>query len=182
MTMRPEILDDVAAGIRLVPFTLDDADDMGRLADEPGVSENTYVPSNRDAGFGLSWASRYVEGWSDGSRAGFTIRSTTDDVFLGFVALVRIEKEERQAEAGYVLTEAARGRGAATAALRLVSEWAFRVAGMERLELHIDPTNESSIRVAERCGYMREGVLRSLYFKEGRRSDTAVYSRLPDDA
>ena len=173
-------LEDEAVGIRLVPFTPEDAGDMGRLADEPGVPENTRIPSERDGDFGSKWVARYVDGWRDGTNAGFAIRAIDDGSFLGFVALVRIEEDERQAEAGYVLTEAARGRGAAAAALRLISEWAFD-EGLQRLELYIDPDNAASIRVAERCGYVSEGVLRSLYFKEGRRSDTAVYSLLPTD-
>ena len=48
-----------------------------------------------------------------------------------------------------------------------------RHLGLQRVELHIDPENEASIRVAERCGYVREGVLRSLHFKEHLRGDTA---------
>lgn len=180
MKLRPEILRDDTARIRLVPFTPDDADDMGRLADAPGVDENTYIPTSRDADFGARWVARYVQGWTDGSNAGFAIRSSDDYAFLGFVALVRIAAEEREAEAGYVLTEAARGRGAATAALRLISEWAL-AEGFQRIELRIAPDNAASIAVAERCGYVREGVLRSLYFKEGRREDTAVYSLLPGD-
>jgi hypothetical protein len=36
----------------------------------------------------------------------------------------------------------------------------------------------SSARIAERAGYRLEGTLRNLYFKEGRRSDVGVWSRL----
>lgn len=50
-----------------------------------------------------------------------------------------------------------------------------------RLELWIDVVNEASKRVAERCGYVREGVLRSVYFKQGRRHDFEIWSRLPTD-
>jgi RimJ/RimL family protein N-acetyltransferase len=50
------------------------------------------------------------------------------------------------------------------------------------VELRITPDNVPSIRVAERCGFVREGVLRSVHFKEELRSDLAVYSRLPSDA
>jgi RimJ/RimL family protein N-acetyltransferase len=46
--------------------------------------------------------------------------------------------------------------------------------------LRID-SNRPSIGVAERCGYTKEGVLRSVYFKEGRRGNFAVYSLLPED-
>ena len=42
----------------------------------------------------------------------------------------------------------------------------------------IDPASE---RVAERCGYTREGTLRSVHVKEGLRSDTGIWSRLRTD-
>jgi RimJ/RimL family protein N-acetyltransferase len=74
----------------------------------------------------------------------------------------------------------ARGRGVASEALRLLTDWGFS-RGLHRLELRIGADNVASQRVAERCGYVREGLLRSLHFKEGRRSDIVVYSRLRSD-
>lgn len=175
------VLEDLDAGIRLVPFTEDDVGDMARLADEPDVYENTYIPADRGPEFAQGWVGRYVSGWTDGSRAGFTIRSIDDDSFLGFVSLPTLELDKAEAEAGYVVSEKARGRGIATAALRLIARWGLSSLGLRRIYLHIDPGNVGSLRVAERCGFVREGVLRSVYFKEGRRVDTVVYSLLPED-
>ena len=66
-------------------------------------------------------------------------------------------------------------------ALRLVTDWALEGLGLERVELRIDVANEPSIRVAERAGYRRDGVLRSLHVKEDVRGDVAVYSLLADE-
>jgi RimJ/RimL family protein N-acetyltransferase len=52
---------------------------------------------------------------------------------------------------------------------------------MERLELLISVENDASKRVAERCGYVREGVLRSLHVKQDVREDTEIWSRLATD-
>jgi RimJ/RimL family protein N-acetyltransferase len=35
--------------------------------------------------------------------------------------------------------------------------------------------------VAERCGYIREGVMRSIHHKQGKRIDASLWSRLPSD-
>ena len=75
----------------------------------------------------------------------------------------------------------ARGRGVAVRALRLVTAWAFEERGMERVELRITSYNLPSLKVADRAGFVREGVLRSVHFKEGKRVDIAVYSRLASD-
>ena len=52
---------------------------------------------------------------------------------------------------------------------------------MVRLELLIGIGNDASKRVAANCGYAFEGVLRSLYFKQGRHEDTEIWSRLASD-
>jgi RimJ/RimL family protein N-acetyltransferase len=101
--------------------------------------------------------------------------------FLGLVMAPRIDHETATAELGYVVAPAARGRGIGSEALRLLTEWALGELGMRRLELLISVDNPASKKVAERCGYFREGVLRSAYFKQGRREDTEIWSRLATD-
>ena len=92
-----------------------------------------------------------------------------------------IEADEGKAELGYIVAPAARGRGVATAALRLLTDWGFSERGLLRLELLISVDNVASIRVAERAGYVKEGVLRSLYVKEAVREDHELWSCLPSD-
>ena len=92
-----------------------------------------------------------------------------------------IDRSEAEVELGYMVARAARGRGAATAMLRLLTAWAFAEAGALRARLVIDVDNAASRRVAERAGYVREGVMRSIAFKNGRRIDAELWSRLPSD-
>ena len=67
----------------------------------------------------------------------------------------------------------------ASRAVRLIVGWAFDTLGLERLEITCGPDNRGSRRVAERCGFCYEGLLRShLAFRGGRR-DTVVFSLLP---
>jgi len=75
----------------------------------------------------------------------------------------------------------ARGRGIASRALRLVSAWALDELGVGRLQLHADVENVPSQRVAERAGYVREGVVRGWIEMRGERRDHLVYSLLPRD-
>jgi hypothetical protein len=51
----------------------------------------------------------------------------------------------------------------------------------ETAELLIGSANEPSKRVAERNGYRREGLFRSLYVKPGLRDDVEIWSRLASD-
>jgi RimJ/RimL family protein N-acetyltransferase len=49
------------------------------------------------------------------------------------------------------------------------------------VRLVIDVANVASQRVAERCGYVREGVMRSVHFKGDVRIDAELWSRLASD-
>jgi RimJ/RimL family protein N-acetyltransferase len=58
-------------------------------------------------------------------------------------------------EVGYWVAAEARGRGVATAALRLLSAWALATLGLRELRLWCHAANWGSRRVAERAGYRR---------------------------
>ena len=86
-----------------------------------------------------------------------------------------------RASVGYWLVPHARGKGLMTHALLLVARWAFDDLGLKRLGLLADPRNAASVRVAERAGFHREGVLRSWSVVNGERVDQVSYSLLPKD-
>lgn len=100
---------------------------------------------------------------------------------LGGGSVYAIDFEQRRAAVGYWLAPPARGRGVATHATRLMARWAFEELKVARLELTCGPDNERSQRVAGRCGFVCECVLRShMTFKGGRR-DTVMFSLLPGE-
>jgi len=150
------------------------------MISDPEIVRHTRVPDDPPPGFAAAWVDRYVAGWQDGSRAGFAIVSH-DGSFLGMAAIVDLDLDGAQGEIGYIVVEAARGRGVAGRALGLVTGWALGDLGLARVELLIDVENAASIRVAERAGYVREGVLRSYHVKGEHRADMVVYSLLPGD-
>jgi RimJ/RimL family protein N-acetyltransferase len=168
--------------IRLEPLAQRDVADALAMCDDDDTKRFTYLPTNADEGWVAGWLRGYEDGWAEGSRAGFSIRDGETGSFLGFAAIVRLDLEQAQGEIGYVVSPQARGRGAALAAVRLLTQWGFDELALLRLELRIDTANAASERVAERAGYRRDGVLRSLAFKEGRRVDTGVWSLLPGDS
>lgn len=163
---------------RLAAAHLEGLADLGHDVD---VQRYTYVPSPWEEGFERTWLARYEQGTADGTRAGFAIVDEDSGDFLGLAALVDIDRQGNQAEAGYIVAPQARGRGVAQRALRLLTSWALEDLGLARVELRITADNVASIRVAERSGFVREGVLRSVHLKQDTRADLAVYSRLRDD-
>ena len=164
---------------RLEPLSRDHLAGLEELVADPDVLRFTRIPSPVPPGFAERWIGGYEEGRRDGTKEGFAI--VDGEAFLGIAVAPRIDQTARTAELGYTVMPAARGRGVASEALRLLTEWAFRELDAVRLELLIGTANAASKRVAERCGYTREGVLRSLYVKPGVREDTELWSRLATD-
>jgi RimJ/RimL family protein N-acetyltransferase len=167
--------------VRLEPFGERHLDELTVMLDDPDLLRFTRVPEPVPEGFAATWLARYQEGRANGTREAFAVVGEDDGRFLGLALAPEIDRDTATLELGYVVAPAARGRGVATAALRLLTDWAFAEAGAERIELLISVENVASKRVAERAGYVREGVLRSAYVKPGRRDDTELWSRLKAD-
>jgi RimJ/RimL family protein N-acetyltransferase len=168
--------------LRLEPFDESHLPALSSLLDDPAVQRFTRVPVPVPSGFARTWLGFYADARKAGTREAFAVLDGEGSAgFLGLALAPRIDRDEKTAELGYVVAPAARGRGVASQALRLLTDWAFNDLRLERAELLISVDNDASKRVATRCGYVREGVLRSLYFKQGKREDMEIWSRLPSD-
>jgi RimJ/RimL family protein N-acetyltransferase len=165
--------------ITLEPLSAAHIGDLEELVTDPDVLRFTRIPSPVPPGFAQSWIGVYDAGRRDGTKEGFAVLD--DGSFVGLAVAPRIDRTSRTAELGYTVMPAARGRGIATEALRLLTEWTFAETGAVRLELVIGVANEASKKVAARCGYEREGILRSLYVTPGVREDTELWSLLAPD-
>jgi RimJ/RimL family protein N-acetyltransferase len=86
-------------------------------------------------------------------------------------------------ELGYIIHNAAdRGRGAASEAVKLFSDYLFETnPDFYRLQLIIEAWNVASWKLAERCGFVREGLLRSAGFGAADPADCFIYCRTRKD-
>jgi RimJ/RimL family protein N-acetyltransferase len=170
----------VSERVRLVPLAEAHLDDVADLLNDPDVLRFTRVEEPPPPDFARRWLERYEEGRRDGTREAFV---AIDDAgrFLGLALAPEIDRVGREVELGYIVAAAARGRGVATGMLGELTRWAFAETGAARIYLIISVDNPASERVAERSGYVREGVMRSIHLKQDIRVDAALWSRLPSD-
>lgn len=128
------------------------------------------------------WVDQATAYWREGTAAPFAVTDAASGAVFGGVGF-RWLGEHGVGEVGYWLRRDARGRGLTTRAIRLVSQWAFDTLGCQRLQLRADKDNVPSLRVAEKAGFQREGVLRAVHFnaRVNRRVDYVMYSLLPAD-
>lgn len=102
---------------------------------------------------------------------------------VGSFGLHRTDWQVPKTEVGYWLRTSATGQGLASEGVNALVDGAFRHLQAQRVELVTDEANTASRRVAERCGFTLEGVLRHAQrAPDGSLRNTCVYSRLPADA
>jgi RimJ/RimL family protein N-acetyltransferase len=139
----------------------------------------TTVPVPYTQSDAREWLAGHSRALADGASIAFAVVEPPADAPLGSIGLTR--HGDSVAEVGYITAPTARGRGLMPRAVALLTGWAFATLGIERVELATHPDNVASIRVAEKCGFIREGVLRSYGVQRGRRVDLVMHSRLPGD-
>jgi ribosomal-protein-serine acetyltransferase len=101
-------------------------------------------------------------------------------VLLGSISLMRIDWDHLRGEVGYWLAAYARGEGHVTRAVRLICGWGFQKLGLERIELLAATANPASQRVAERSGFQREAVMRSVWVGREGRHDMVCFGLLAE--
>lgn len=84
--------------------------------------------------------------------------------------------ERVSAEVGYWLGESLWGRGVVTEALRAVTAEAFKRYEITRLYAVPFADHAASVRVLQKAGYVKEGLMRQSAIKEGRIRDQLLYA------
>lgn len=146
------------------------------LSTDPYVPQTGSLPGNSTPQEAMAWVGRQQRRHAEGAGFSFTIARRSDDVAIGHCGLWLKELDAGRASAGYAIVPSGRGCGYAADALIALTEFAWSVAGLARVELFIEPWNAASIRTAEHAGYVREegNVVRNQK-RGGARRDMVLY-------
>jgi RimJ/RimL family protein N-acetyltransferase len=162
----------------LRPLRKEDGDAVLATMRDPRVRRWLNMPSDPGAAEFATLLRTSRDGMASGDRIDLCVTLHGEDVAVGAVIASRRHRENY--ELAYLAGERGRGRGLMTRAVLLVCDWLF-AQGVGRLELRTHPDNVESQRLAERCGFVREGRERRSIWLHGRREDAFVWSLLPDD-
>lgn len=162
--------------VLLRPFRDGDLPLIAELATDPHIPAITTVPSRYTDSDGRAYLARQYRRLTEGTGWSFAIAALADDRALGQIGLWLPHPATGRAMAGYVVAPSARGRGVATAALLALTDFAWTLPELYRVELYIEPWNAGSIAVATRAGFTREGLLRSHQEIAGTRRDMLLFA------
>lgn len=101
-----------------------------------------------------------------------------DDTMLGVIGHYRIKPEHYRAEVGYMILPEYHGKGITTEAVQCVVDYGFNTMQLHSIEGVIDPENEASERVLQKCGFVKEAHFKENEYFDGKFIDAVVYSKL----
>jgi RimJ/RimL family protein N-acetyltransferase len=173
-----ELRDDA---IVLRPWQMDDKPALVAACQDPAISHwIPWVPRPYTDDDAEAYLRACLE--SGDERHPFAIDDAETGELFGSIDMY-LDGQRIRGHIGYWVAEPARGRGVATRALRLLAAWGHEDLELQRVELITDPDNIASQRVAEKVGFVREGVLRVhlRHPRDGRIRDSVMFSLLPGE-
>jgi [ribosomal protein S5]-alanine N-acetyltransferase len=118
------------------------------------------------------------ERFESGQGIRWAIATPEDNVVIGSCGYVHWAREWRKAELGYDLARSWWGQGLMTEALAEIIRYGFERMGLNRIEALVVPENVASLRVLEKLGFSREGLLREVGYWKGAHHDLALMALL----
>lgn len=165
------------------PVRAEDADEFFGLIESDRASFATYFPvttgRTTDTHASLSYMRDLVAQAT--AKETFCYLVTLDGTSgpVGAVFLKSFDHRVGKCEIAYLVASAHQGKGIASSAVAWAVDEAFRTHGMNKVFLRADPSNAASIRVAEKNGFQREGLLRQDFrTNDDRLLDVIVFGKL----
>tara|TARA_R110002126_G_scaffold39767_1_gene117585 strand:+ start:50156 stop:50677 length:522 start_codon:yes stop_codon:yes gene_type:complete len=156
-----------------------DHDRLAELANNKNISKNLrdYFPDPytlKDAESFIAYAIKEMP------QLTFVI--DLDSHFCGIISLgLKNDVYQKNGEIGYWIGEPFWGKGVVTEAVNLILKYAFSELNLERIYGGIFSTNIGSMKVLEKNGFIKEGILKNTIFKNSELQDEHLYSILKDD-
>ncbi|MBB4824838.1 RimJ/RimL family protein N-acetyltransferase [Sporosarcina luteola] len=150
---------------------------------EMTMDEEIRYMTGTKAVFNLDQIKQHIENCTaDPTRQDFAICSKMDHSIIGELSILDMDEEDRKA--GFRISMRSvqlTGKGYGTESIQLVLQYVFDHLRLNRLQLEVFAHNIRGIRVYEKTGFQREGVLRQSLKYNGEYVDEIIMAILKQD-
>lgn len=171
---------DVDDRVRIRPWTPVDSAALRSAFADPEI-QRWHAMRMDSQGEADEWIAATRTGWQTETVATWAIVEHGRNAVLGRISLYFKDLRHGAGEVTYWVLPEARGSRVAARSTSALSEWAFSVAGLHRIELLHSTQNPASCRVAEHAGFLAEGWLRSALLHLDGWHDMHLHSRIDSD-
>lgn len=132
----------------------------------------------------LKEENKYQNGYASYNRSFilFLLTDKASGTIIGRCGLHNWNEEHKRAEIGYSMEdESYKKLGLMSEAVEAVIDYGFKTLNLNRIEALVASYNVPSLRLLEKNGFVREGVLRNHYLVSGVFEDSLMFSKLYDE-
>lgn len=159
-----------------------DAPDVDAILADRQTQRWLSLPDHAGTLDGLEWCTEVAERQRDlGDGDHYGVLRREDGRLVGLLWTSRTDWAARSTDVSYVVTPGARGYGVAAEAVDALTIALLLEHGFQRVELRIAPGNTASRRVAEKAGFVYEGLHRNAGYVHGGRVDLEMWSLVAGD-
>lgn len=169
------------ARLQLRQVRPDDLHALYAVFSDPAVMRYWSTPAWTQLCQAQAYLTAIWRGHHQGNLFQWGIARLDDDQMIGTCTLFGLDLPNARAEIGYALRHDHWGGGWAHEALTQVCAHVFDVLKLRRLEADVDPRNPRSLKLLQRLGFVREGLLRERWEVAGELQDSVVLGLLQRD-
>jgi RimJ/RimL family protein N-acetyltransferase len=158
-----------------------DVDDLLRIFGDPEVMRYWSSPPLVDRAAAASLLDEIRALFAGDELYQWGVALPDDGPVIGTCTLTSFHAESGRAEIGFALGREHWGCGYMSDAVALLLDYAFGPLDLRRLEADVDPRNGPSLRLLERAGFRREGLLRERWVTAGEVQDSIFMGLLRHD-
>ena len=179
--LEPEKLDylkwEIPAGFR-IRLTLLQADDLEFLNQWKSQVDISYITSKAIQHISLEEQQRRFQ---ETIPSIFAIRRIADDQLIGEISLYDLNPKNRSVGMGYFTGTDYRQQGYSKEGLRLLLNYLFEIAGLNKVMADTGAFNQASIALLKSLGFQQDGCLRQHQLLDGVLHDQLLFSLLAEE-
>lgn len=148
---------------------------------------NDWEVVNSVGGFSIGYSTEAVERWIRSAQEKndhiiWAIAEKDTDLCVGHVGLYEIDYRVRKANSGTIIGDKTLwGKGLGTKIRKEILDFAFNQLNLNRIQCTILESNIGSIKVSEKLGFKKEGILREYQYRDGKYQNAIIMSILKSD-
>lgn len=125
--------------------------------------------------------------WFEGNSANketysFAIETLTDGKYIGGCGINNVDFKNSVAVVGIFIGDKNYwSKGYGTDAMKTLVSFIFNEMNINKIKLHVYSFNPRAIKSYEKCGFIKEGVLRQEIFRKGKYHDQIIMGLLRDE-
>lgn len=162
-------------------IAVSDADDMYEYSRREDVTQFLLWDAHPDPLYTEHYVRYLQERYAVGDFYDFALELRATGKMIGTAGFTTFDLPNRSAEIGYVISPDYRGQGYAPEAVAALLALGFTHLDLARISAVCMKDNAASLRVMEKCGLKREGLLRCAVYAKGKMQDVHLSAITAED-